>query len=1004
MHQLLKRQVARYLRKDSLLSSNDLMSGFLQAIDSAYVEFERKLKHLEHLYDVQLKETNMELSSLQMAVDESAHVVVFNKQGRIAFINNNALSLTELTFDEVIYKRFYELFTVNNPHISDLISHEMAMQRKWKGEINIITGKGKSLWISGTLHPHAETDGSINKYIGIFFETTDLHKVKDEIQESQSRYSALVNTIQEVAYRKESIGITNASNLKPDTRARNKDEHENVRLNRIIEESPDYIAYYNLEGNLIYSNKAFRELRFRNNEETEQPLYPEWGELLHKRKAIPYALENGSWRGETAILDYNGREIPVLELILIHSDDAGKPAFRSSVMRDITQRKEYEEKLLLSEKRNRDLINYSQAIICTHDLEGQLLSINPAGCNLLQYSLEEMIGRPIADFMPSDVRSLFTNEYIPGFAKGRTMEGILNLLDRSGKKLHLLYKNYKVDEPGGNSYIIGFAQDITERIKAENELLDAKKNAEDSSRAKETFLANMSHEIRTPMNGIVGLTNLLIKTPLNEKQQQYARSVKNSAENLLVIINDILDFSKIQAGKLEILLSPVLLSDLLFNLYHSFRHEAIKKNIDFRIVLDDRINTGIMADMVRISQVLTNLISNAIKFTEKGQVRVDATAVYQNEKSIRIRFSVSDTGIGIENKKLSSIFESFTQVNSDTARKYGGTGLGLSIAKSMTELMNGNLTVNSEIGKGSVFQFEITFEKVSISKCPGLSEVNELENEDCLNGVKILLAEDNLINQLFAFELLTEWGAETDIAENGKMAVEMALTKKYDLILMDIQMPEMGGIEATALIRNDSNESLRSIPIIAMTANAMKGDKNSFKSAGMNSVIFKPYQSQELLDEINRYIPKNINPEHLQPQKLPMVKDEAETNRAFPETTVINLNVLKAFSKGKTEFIKKMIIALCESVPPTVVLLQESMKSMNLHEINRHAHKLIPNMNMMGSQVLESAIREMESLATEKGTEIKLLELWQGIESLLSVACQELQILRTYYQNQVTTG
>ncbi|MBK9319450.1 MAG: PAS domain S-box protein [Bacteroidetes bacterium] len=267
----------------------------------------------------------------------------------------------------------------------------------------------------------------------------------------------------------------------------------------------------------------------------------------------------------------------------------GNPIFRSSISRDITHRKIYEHKLLQSEKRNRDLVNYSQAIICTHNMQGELLSINPSGTNLLEYSMEELIGINISSLMPAEFRPLFIDQYLNSFHTGKVAEGILYLVSKSGKRISLLYKNYKVVEPGEESYVIGFAQDVTERLIAEAELKTAKLIAEESARAKELFLANMSHEIRTPMNGIVGLTNLLIKTSLNDKQKEYAGSVKQNAENLLVVINDILDFSKIQAGKLEIVKEPFEIGSLLYNIRQNFKEEAQRKQLELVTILDDKL-------------------------------------------------------------------------------------------------------------------------------------------------------------------------------------------------------------------------------------------------------------------------------------------------------------------------------------------------------------------------------------------------------------------------------
>ncbi len=782
-----------------------------------------------------------------------------------------------------------------------------------------------------------------------------------------------------------------------DITKRKKAEEENNKLNKILEETPDYVTYYDLNNNQLFANKAYKEIRFNNNEETQLPLHPPWVEVIIKKKAIPFAHEHGSWKGETVILDLNGEERPVMQLILIHKDEYGNPVFRSSVMRDITQRKQYEQKLLLSEKRNRDLINYSQGIICTHDLNGTILSINPAGCDVTGYYLEELVGNTIFELMPEDRKELFTSEYLKGFNSGKTSEGILTLIHKKGNHIHLLYKNYKVDEPDGTSYVIGFAQDFTERINAENELKTAKQSAEESSKAKELFLANMSHEIRTPMNGIVGLTNLLLKGELNDKQVQYAQSVKHSAENLLVIINDILDFSKIEAGKMELHKNTFELSNLLYSIDQTFQNEANQKGLILKTEMEDNLHSLVNGDEVRINQILVNLVSNAIKFTSKGKITIQITKVTETAEAIRVRFNISDTGIGIPIENQDKIFQSFTQSNSDTTRKYGGTGLGLSIVKSIVELLGGSIRVESEVDKGSHFCIELNLEKAE-----GLDTRNmvfeELDFSGKLDGLRILLAEDNKVNQLFAQELLSDWGAKVDIADNGRIAVDFLCKKEYDIILMDIQMPEMSGLDATRVVRNEFSEPKKSIPIIAMTANAMKGEDKKFIAAGMNAVIFKPFEAKELFDKISEQISIEIRSIPLENELILSPKTQSERNEHEPLMKHASLHILRSFSKGKSAFMVKMIQVILDSVPETLLKLETAVQQKDPININRYAHKLIPNMNMMGNLYFEKEMRWIEDHNIEQSvhpeTENRFLSMQKDIEAGL----EELKISLEYYK------
>ncbi len=791
-----------------------------------------------------------------------------------------------------------------------------------------------------------------------------------------------------------------------DISSRKEAETEVRKLSTILEESPDYVSYYDMNGEMIYANKAYKEIRYNQQKETSYELYPAWAELIIRRKAIPFAMQHGAWKGETAILDKNGNEIPVHQLIIIHSDDEGKALFRSSIMRDITQRKQYEYKLLQSEKRNRDLINYSQAIIATHDLSGVILSINPTGCNLLEYSLEEMVGKNIMDFMPASHRELFQTEYLNIFKQSKTAEGILHLLSKSGEAISLLYKNYKVDEPGEDSYIIGFAQDITQRLQAETELKIAKQAAEDSAKTKELFLANMSHEIRTPMNGIVGLTNLLLKSPLNEKQKEYAFSVKQSAENLLVIINDILDFSKIQAGKFEIVKKPFDLTNLFYNLTQTFKLEAQRKNLELNTSIDDNIQPILNGDEIRLNQILSNLISNALKFTENGKVSLSVRLLNQTTEACRLRFSVKDSGIGIAPEKVDKIFNSFTQANSDTSRKYGGTGLGLTIVKNMLELMGGKIRVTSHHGEGSEFFFDLNLEKAS-----QLQETQNHPEEDYsgkLNGLRILMAEDNKVNQLFASELIQDWGASLDIADNGKVAVEMARRNEYDLILMDIQMPEMSGIDATQYIRSEFKGPKKDIVIIAMTANAMKGNEEQYGKAGMNDVIFKPYESGELFHKIRKFAPvQTKKPAFLSTKATVAEQPLGKTTNDKSDELVLkhaSMHVLTAFSRGKDSFIIKMLTVLLESVPATVAELNNSILNNEWEKVTKAAHKLIPNMNMMGNPGLEKNMKWIEDQSSSSYSQEEIQNIWPSMAQELELSIKDLETALKFYHSRETSG
>lgn len=393
--------------------------------------------------------------------------------------------------------------------------------------------------------------------------------------------------------------------------------------------------------------------------------------------------------------------------------------------------------------------------------------------------------------------------------------------------------------------------------KALNELIKAKKELETSMKVKEQFLANMSHEIRTPMNAIVGFTNLLLKTKIELEQKQYVDAIKTSGENLLVIINDILDFSKIQSGKFSFESIELSLSQVISTVTELMLQKSVEKNIKLSTKIDSQIPNKLIGDPTRLSQILLNLVGNAIKFTDKGEVRIEANLISGSESTVDLQFSVIDTGIGISEDKQSTIFQGFTQASNETTRKYGGTGLGLTIVKQLVELQGGQISVKSEMAIGSTFTFNLPFKKVEQGAIGKINTYKMDGKITSIEGLNILLVEDNLLNQVLAKKVLTDWKWDVDIAENGLIAYEKAKTGDYDIILMDIQLPEMDGYEATRSIRKIENVEKRDVPIIAMTAHAMSGEAEKCINAGMNEYISKPFDVKVLYNKIISVLKKN---------------------------------------------------------------------------------------------------------------------------------------------------
>ena len=560
---------------------------------------------------------------------------------------------------------------------------------------------------------------------------------------------------------------------------------------------------------------------------------------------------------------------------------------------------------------------------------------------------------------PALAQDALREAYRALFAKHESLLGKIVKMTGVGDKaqLRLLNANTRIKEQ---------QQELAQQnARLEQEIIireKAEKAAETANQAKSSFLASMSHEIRTPMNAIIGFTHLALRTKPDPRLHDYLSKILSSANALLGIINDILDFSKIEAGKMDMEDTLFFLSDVMDNLSALLTAKAEEKGIKLLFALDSDLPDTFIGDPLRLGQILINLTNNAIKFTDSGEVVIAAKRISINEKLVKLNFAVRDTGIGLTPEQIDGLFKPFTQADSTTTRKYGGTGLGLSICKRLTEMMNGDIAVTSEPGKGSVFTFTAEFGQAVGEKqqepSPTPDDTANLAaiSLDPIRGARVLLAEDNTINQQVATELLEQAGIIVTIAADGREAVKAVRQDTFDLVFMDIQMPEMDGFEASRKIRR--NARLKDMPIIAMTAHVMAGVREKCLAAGMDGHLAKPIDPTELTAALLKW----IKPGERAPSASQRAGRDKKKTLDLP-VQLPGLDIADALQRlgGNRKLLKKLLINFADDFFDAPLKIRKALDSDDMEYIRRTAHTIKGVAGNIGAQKLSKAAADLET-------------------------------------------
>ncbi|GAB3242339.1 hypothetical protein GCM10027346_38490 [Hymenobacter seoulensis] len=655
----------------------------------------------------------------------------------------------------------------------------------------------------------------------------------------------------------------------------------------------------------------------------------------------------------------------------------------------------------------RGLIEASRDPLVTISPEGKITDMNQATINITGLDRAQLIG---SDFFVYFTDPQMAREvYQEVFAKGTVADSPLTLRHKDGKLTDVLFNGsvYKNDE-GRVLGVVIVARDVTDQKRIATELIEARFAAERAAvlaveaqakaesatgiaenavKAKQQFLSNMSHEIRTPMNAIIGFTKVVLKTELTDKQREYLTAIKLSGDTLIVLINDILDLAKVDAGKMTFEQIPFKLSASVSAMVHLFETKIREKNLALIMEYDAKIPEVLVGDPVRLHQIILNLVSNAVKFTSEGSITVGVRMLVQDAEKVILEFSVTDTGIGIEEAKLSTVFDDFQQATSGTSRLYGGTGLGLAIVKNLVEPQGGTIHVKSWEGVGSTFSFILSFGKTTEKADAETGLTIELETG--FQDVRILVVEDIALNQLLMKTLLEDFGFAMDVAANGKIALEKLRTSHYDIVLMDLQMPVMNGFEATEYIRH---ELQLKVPIIALTADVTTVDVEKCKAVGMNDYISKPIDDKLLYSKIIKYLKQATLDQQLVPVEAPALP--------FAPQTCVNFDYLKRITKSEARM-AEMIGLYLQEIPQLVQTMKQAIAEKDWLSLKRATHSIIPTFATMGMDPeFEDITKSIQSMAVNlvslgdgasPETMATLLSLFSKIEAGCALAARELE-------------
>ena len=770
-------------------------------------------------------------------------------------------------------------------------------------------------------------------------------------------------------------------------------------------------------GRIVSSNRACDQVTGYSNDELRGKIF--WDVLVGEAdkarsrmrfEALISTKAPSSFESEWIGKSGQRHQISFSNTVLIGDDGQAEYVVATGI--DITERHQAEQKLLKSEALFRSIWEASQHPMCLTDKSGVVVKVNKAFSTMVGSTADSVAGLDIAALFPADDQEAIRRYYAEQFGAHGTEAGLdRELRFANGHSGAFDISFTMVDLPGQPPQMLSIYRDVTERKRgpdelarakeaaeiANRDLMEANRNLEETGRlaremaqraealsaAKSEFLANMTHEIRTPLNGILGMTDLALQTDLKPDQREYIDLVRTSAEALLFLVNDVLDYSKYEAGKLALNHMDLSLRTLMANVLKPLALRASLNNLRFEYVVSDDVPDRLIGDPHRLGQILMNLVSNAIKFTHAGKISVTVRRESTQASRVVLRFRVRDTGIGIPPEKHLMIFDPFTQADGSTTRKYGGTGLGLSIAAGLVKMMDGRIWVESQPGEGAAFYFTVTMNLAGEKKPGGPARVANVPRGRDKRNMRILLAEDNRVSQRLATHILEREGHYVQVAGSGREAIAMLEQEEFDVVLMDIQMPDLDGLQATAQIRKMERTSGKRLPIVAMTAQTGDSDRQRCLKAGMDAYVSKPIRVSELMNLIESVVPGGC------------LMDSKHDQESVVEEQFANLDEALALSRvgGDFELLQEVVGLFLDDYPRALEKIRSAVAANDASGVEHNAHSLKGSVSTFGAKdVFESA------LALEKqgrsGNLSGALDSLSNLEKALQALRPELEALQ----------